>query len=67
MAGTVVATGDVGSGDLVGARVLVDPALYDGPGPDAMPADVLGSERDGGFAQYVVVPAARAHRVDDGR
>ena len=43
----------------------MDPALYDGPGPDAMPADVLGSERDGGFAEYVVVPAARAHRVDD--
>lgn len=62
VAGTVVAGGD-GAG-LVGARVLVDPALYDGPGPDAVPADVLGSERDGGFAEYVVVPAARAHRVD---
>jgi len=38
--------------------------VYDGPGPDARPADVLGSERDGGFAEYVVVPSCRAHPVD---
>ena len=63
VAGTVVAAGDPAS-ELVGARVLVDPALYDGPGPDAKPVDILGSERDGGFAEYVVVPAERAHRVD---
>lgn len=64
VAGTVVAAGDSASLPLVGSRVLVDPAIYDGEGPDARPADVLGSERDGGFAEYVVVPAARAHRVD---
>lgn len=63
MVGTVVASGDESTG-LVGARVLVDPAGYDGPGPDARPADVLGSERNGGFAEYVVVPGARAHSVD---
>lgn len=63
VAGTVVLSGD--ASDLVGSRVLVDPANYDGPGPDARPADVLGSERDGGFAEYVVVPSARAHPVDD--
>ena len=63
VAGTVVASGDPGS-ELTGARVLVDPAVYDGPGPDAKPVDILGSERDGGFADYVVVPAERAHRVD---
>ena len=63
VAGTVVASGDPGF-ELTGARVLVDPAVYDGPGPDAKPVDILGSERDGGFADYVVVPAERAHRVD---
>ena len=47
----------------VGQRVLVDPALYDGPGPDARPVGLLGSEADGGFAQYVTVDAARAHDV----
>lgn len=65
VAGTVVAGGDEQTTRLVGSRVLVDPAEYDGSGPDARPVDVLGSERDGGFAEYVVVPASRAHRVDD--
>ncbi len=65
VAGTVVACGDDEPPGIVGSRVLVDPANYEGPGPDARPDDVLGSERDGGFAEYVVVPAARAHRVDE--
>lgn len=65
VAGSVVASGDATTADLVGSRVLVDPANYDGTGPDARPVDVLGSERDGGFAEHVVVPGARAHPVDD--
>ena len=64
VAGTVAAVGAGVDAALVGARVLVDPAGYDGPGPDALVDDVLGSERDGGFAEYVVLPAARVHRVD---
>ena len=65
MAGFVVAAGvDVDQG-LVGSRVLVDPAIYDGPGPDAGLAGLLGSEADGGFAEYVVVAAPRVHAVDD--
>lgn len=64
VAGVVVASGDPADAGLVGSRVLVDPAAYDGAGPDALPVDVLGSERDGGFAEYVLVPAARAHPVD---
>jgi len=63
--GTVVASGDEPTAGLIGARVLVDPAKYGDSGADALPVDVLGSERDGGFAEYVVVPADRAHRVDD--
>lgn len=62
--GAVVACGGRAHEALVGARVLVDPALYDGPGPDALPVDVLGSERDGGFAELVAVPAHCVHRVD---
>ncbi|MBF4162173.1 zinc-binding dehydrogenase [Nocardioides sp. CBS4Y-1] len=62
--GTVVACGDGVPPELVAGRVLLDPALYDDDGPDARPADVLGSERDGGFAEFVVVPAACAHAVD---
>lgn len=64
VAGTVVAAGDDTDQALVGSRVMVDPAIYDGPGPDAGLSGVLGSERDGGFAEYVVVPATRAHVVD---
>ncbi|MBS46104.1 MAG: Zn-dependent oxidoreductase [Nocardioides sp.] len=69
VAGRVVALGSGVDGELDGARVLVDPLLYDWPVPgdpdSALPADVLGSERDGGFAEHVVVPAACVHRVDD--
>lgn len=57
---------DVGDGvdsDLIGRRVLVDPALYDGPGLDATPIGILGSEADGGFAEFVVVSALRIHDV----
>lgn len=61
IAGVVVAAGDEGGRAAVGRRVLVDPALYDGPGPDANPVGLLGSEADGGFAGYVVVPSVRAH------
>ncbi len=64
VAGAVAAVGPGLDPRLVGGRVLVDPAGYDGPGDDALVANVLGSERDGGFAEYVVVPAAAAHRVD---
>lgn len=63
VAGTVVAAGGATGADVVGSRVLVDPAEYADDGPDALVTDVLGSERDGGFAEYVVVPAARAHDV----
>ncbi|GAA1930971.1 alcohol dehydrogenase family protein [Nocardioides lentus] len=65
VAGRVVACGPDVDEALLDARVLVDPAVYGPGGDDALPVDVLGSERDGGFAEYVVVPAARAHRVDD--
>ena len=65
VAGRVAAVGDGVGEHRVGSRVLVDPALYDSHGDDALPVDVLGSERDGGFAEYVVVPAERAHDVED--
>jgi NADPH:quinone reductase-like Zn-dependent oxidoreductase len=41
--------------------VLVDPALYEHAGDDANPFGLLGSEADGGFAQYTVVAAQRVH------
>lgn len=49
--------------DLVGLRVVVDPAVYDTEGPDANPVGLMGSERDGGYAEYVTAPAERVHDV----
>jgi NADPH:quinone reductase-like Zn-dependent oxidoreductase len=47
----------------VGRRVLVDPAIYLGEAEDAPPVGLLGSEADGGFAEYATVPARQAHDV----
>lgn len=48
----------------IGERVLVDPALYEGDESDLVTTPYLGSERDGGFAELVTVPAANAHRIE---
>lgn len=63
VAGRVTAVGQGVDGALVGRRVVVDPAIYDGDGPDANPVGLMGSERDGGYAQYVTAPARQAHDV----
>jgi NADPH:quinone reductase-like Zn-dependent oxidoreductase len=56
--GTVVG-GDAGG--LLGRRVLVDPWVRDPSAPDEIArATFLGSERDGGYAELVAVPAANA-------
>ncbi|MHC1558290.1 zinc-binding dehydrogenase [Actinomycetospora sp. C-140] len=65
VAGVVDAVGEDVPPELVGRRVLVDPARYAGDGSDAPIVAVLGSEFDGGFAEYTVVDAARAHDVTD--
>ena len=65
IAGEVAAVGDGVDPGRVGRRVVVDPAFYDGPGPDAGPIGLLGSEADGGFAGYVVAADERAHDVTD--
>lgn len=63
IAGTIVGVGCGVDASRLGQRVLVDSALYDGPGEDANPIGLLGSERDGGFAQFAAVSARRAHDV----
>lgn len=61
IAGTIVALGAEVPPDRSGQRVLVDPALYQDDSPDAAPVGLLGSEADGGFAEYVSVRADQAH------
>ncbi len=49
----------------IGERVMVDFVLYTGEGEEGIvDADIIGSERDGGFAEYVVVPSENAHRIN---
>ncbi|MEM7337092.1 MAG: alcohol dehydrogenase family protein [Actinomycetota bacterium] len=60
--GQVVAIGAGGDQSLVGRRVLVDPVMRDADDPaDRTKAGYLGSERDGGFAEYCCVPATNVH------
>ncbi|OQX30419.1 MAG: alcohol dehydrogenase [Candidatus Sedimenticola endophacoides] len=64
--GRVVAAGDQVDTALLGARVLVEPCLYEAGGRSLEHPWYFGSECDGGFAQYTVVAARHAHRVESG-
>jgi NADPH:quinone reductase-like Zn-dependent oxidoreductase len=64
VAGRIAAVGDGVDNDRIGDRVLVDPSIRDAGLPTrAQLAEYLGSERDGGFAEYVVVPSINAHLI----
>ncbi len=63
---TSMRSGPEVSSDRVGQRVLIDPMLYFGDERELAGTAFLGSERDGGFAEWVTVPAMNAHRVDSG-
>ncbi|MFC5928668.1 zinc-binding dehydrogenase [Cryobacterium melibiosiphilum] len=63
--GVVTEVGANVGDQLLGRRVLIDPALYPTDDENASPTGYLGSEADGGFAQYVAVDAAHAHDVHD--
>ena len=63
IAGSIEAVGPGISQERVGERVLVDNALYSGDGEGLFDAGIVGSERDGGFAELVVVPAENAHAI----
>ncbi|MFU8840972.1 MAG: zinc-binding dehydrogenase [Nitriliruptoraceae bacterium] len=61
--GVVAEVGDGVDGAIVGRRVLLDPTCYADDGDEPTLLAVLGSEQDGGFAEYVVIAAERAHDV----
>ena len=61
--GIIVATGSNVTLARMGERVLVDPILRARP-MGSTPTDLyLGSDCDGGFADYVCVPSVNAHRI----
>ncbi|MGB7980285.1 MAG: zinc-binding dehydrogenase [Candidatus Nanopelagicales bacterium] len=62
--GQVAGVGAAVQRELLGHRVLVDPWIRACTGPDWRDhVSYLGSEVDGGFAEFCVVPAVNAHLV----
>lgn len=61
--GEVVAVGDGVSSARIGQRVLVEPCWRE-PGAPLGDVRFFGSEVDGSFAEYAVVPARHAHRIE---
>ncbi|AXK47334.1 Zn-dependent oxidoreductase [Brachybacterium saurashtrense] len=61
--GRIAAVGDGVDETRIGQRVLVDFSLYHRPEGDDSLADIdyIGHGRDGGYAEYVTVPAENAH------
>ncbi len=61
--GRIAAVGPGVEASQIGKRVLVEPVLREPTGWRPYEAVYLGSERDGGFAEYVKVPAVHAHPI----
>ncbi|MBO0610185.1 alcohol dehydrogenase family protein [Myceligenerans salitolerans] len=63
--GEIVAVGDGVPGARIGERVMVDFSIYNRPEGDDSLADIdyIGHGRDGGYAEYVAVPAENAYEV----
>jgi NADPH:quinone reductase-like Zn-dependent oxidoreductase len=63
--GTVVGVGLESDAALLGRRVLVDPWIRVNDDPlDTTASGYVGSECNGGFAEFACVPAANAHPVE---
>lgn len=61
--GIIVSSGAQVSPARIGQRVLVDPVLRARPTASGLKTLYLGSDCDGGFAEFVRVPAGNAHPV----
>ncbi|MEM6436660.1 MAG: alcohol dehydrogenase family protein [Cyanobacteria bacterium P01_D01_bin.115] len=62
--GHIVAVGEKVSATRIGERVLVEPCLWQVKGKELEQPGYLGSECDGGFAEYTVVASRHAHKID---
>ena len=62
--GRIVAVGDEVGAGRIGERVLIEPCLREADGRELDRPWYLGSECDGGFAEYTVVAARHARRID---
>ena len=59
--GRIVETGPGVDRGRIGERIMVDFSIYNGDGCSLIDIDYFGHGRDGGYAEYMVVPAAQAH------
>lgn len=62
--GNIIAVGEEISSDRIGERVLIEPCLREANGKILDQAWYFGSECDGGFAEYTVVAARHAYKID---
>ncbi|MEM9503591.1 MAG: alcohol dehydrogenase family protein [Cyanobacteria bacterium P01_E01_bin.43] len=62
--GHIVAVGEKVSATRIGERVLVEPCLWQINGQNLAQPGYLGSECNGGFAEYTVVASRHAHKID---
>ena len=61
--GSIVAVGEGVGQTRIGERVMIDGWIRPADG-DISKAEYLGSEIDGGYAEYVKIPSVNAHRID---
>lgn len=62
--GHIESIGDHVDAQRIGERVLVEPCLQEFKGKALTTPWFLGSECNGGFAEYVVVPARHAYKIE---
>ncbi|KAA3654155.1 MAG: alcohol dehydrogenase [Proteobacteria bacterium] len=62
--GHIVSVGAGVDASRIGTRVLVEPCLREAGGQLRSPPWYLGSECDGGFAEFAVVASRHAHAID---
>lgn len=62
-AGHIAAVGEGVSSERIGERVMVDFSIYNRDDDSLVDIDYIGHGRDGGYAEYVCVPADHAHPV----
>ncbi|MGK6315507.1 alcohol dehydrogenase family protein [Neorhizobium sp. DT-125] len=62
--GHVVAVGEGVDPSRIGERVMVDFSIYNREDDSLADIDYMGHGRDGGYAEYMALPAENAHVVD---
>ena len=62
--GHIIAVGREVSSERIGERVLIEPCIVEANGNTLAQPWYFGSECDGGFAEYTVVAARHAYKID---